>query len=293
MVNNFDLINQGFAIAQRITKKSASTFYFASCFLARDTRQAAYTIYAICRIVDNSVDEVNNKINTLEEIKEKIDLSYSEHTINDPLIYTFRYVVNKYSIPRIYFDELVSGMYMDLNKNRYRDFNELYIYCYKVAGVVGLIMLKLFDLDNFDIAQGYAINLGVAMQLTNILRDIKADYQLNRIYLPQNEMAKYNLKDDDIAFNRVSQDFKDFMQYNIIRARNYYSDALAGVKLLTNKRIRFVVRAMAIIYSMILGEIEKNQYNVFKKRMVVSKFSKIIAIYKIFFNEHYPDVTSG
>ena len=264
----------GYFIAKGITKKHAKTFYFASRFLPFHKQRAAYSVYALCRLSDDSVDNAINQRAELQEIRQKIAAAYTDEKINDPLVRAFQETVKQYDIPKVYFDELLSGMEMDIIKKRYANSSELYSYCYKVAGVIGLIMLKIFG-TNDEKAQQYAVNLGIAMQLTNILRDIKEDYARGRVYIPQDEMAQFKVTEDYIAQEKVNSRTIALMQYEIRKAQNYYMRAERGFSLITDKRSRFVARAMSHMYEGILIAIERNCYNIFKWRANVSLWGKI------------------
>jgi phytoene synthase len=198
----------------------------------------------------------------------------------------FRQTVDTHAIPRLYFDELIDGMYMDLNKHTYENFDALYRYCYKVAGVVGLIMLKIFG-ANSPAAETHAVQLGVAMQLTNILRDIREDLERGRVYLPQDELKKFGIRSDRLARNVVDAAFKSFMQFQISRARDYYRQSAAGISMISDRRSRFVVCAMKDLYAGILSAIEKIDYDVFRTRAHVSSAGKIAAALRIFFRGEY------
>jgi phytoene synthase len=195
-------IADGFSTARAITKQHAKTFYFASHFLPEEKRPAAYAVYALCRISDDTVDAVSSSTaaaaKNLSRIQDSLNAVYDNSPLTDDLLIAFKQTVATYAIPRLYFDELIDGMYLDLNKHTYEDFDELYRYCYKVAGVVGLIMLKIFGSNN-PAAETHAVQLGVAMQLTNILRDIREDFQRGRVYLPQNELEKFGLSSDRLS----------------------------------------------------------------------------------------------
>lgn len=272
----------GFSIAEKITKKHAKTFYFASLFLNKEKKRAAYAVYALCRLSDESVDNSGgaSPLENLKNLEQKINAAYADTNLDDALLQAFRQTVNKYKIPKEYFDELIEGMYMDLNKNRYDNFDELYTYCYKVAGVVGLIMLDIFGYLDIK-AKDYAVDLGIAMQLTNILRDIKEDFSRRRIYLPKDEMASFGVSETDIAGENPNENFKFLLKDQIARARKYYQASKAGVKLINDANSRFVVCAMADIYSGILDNIEKLNYDVFRTRAHVSALNKVIAVIKI------------
>lgn len=274
----------GFLLAKEITRKYAKTFYFASHFLPEEKRNAAYAVYAFCRVSDESVDSLSHRasLENLKTLEEKLQLLYSDIQLNDAILSVLRMTVQRYSIPQEYFKELIRGMYMDLEKNRYADFSQLSLYCYRVAGVVGLIMLAIFN--NSDMrAKDYAISLGIAMQLTNILRDIREDYARDRIYLPQAEMQHFRVTESDIAQGTNDRNFKELLKFQIKRARKYYANSADGIKMIQDRRVRFVIAAMKELYARILHEIEKNNYDVFAKRARVNILKKILITLKIFF----------
>jgi len=279
-------LKNGFIQARAITKKHAKTFYFASLFLEPDKRYAAYSIYAICRISDDAVDETNSHTNpkNLVTIKQRIDSVYNNSPLNDDVLLAFKHTITNYKIPKDYFDELIKGMYMDLNKNQYKNFDELYTYCYRVAGVIGLIMLKIFGYNHLE-AEKYALDLGIAMQLTNILRDIKEDYKKQRIYLPQQEMNRFQVSEDHIRKERLDENFISLLKFQIKRARDYYATSTLGITMIEDAQSCFVVWAMKDMYSGILNAIEKNNYDVFSKRACVSKLQKIIILLKILYKK--------
>lgn len=260
-------MHNGFKQAKAITKKHAKTFYFASLFLAKEKKYAAYAIYAFCRTHDDAIDVTDQKLNA--------DLNAA-----------FQETVAKYQIPQEYFEELKSGVNIDLSKNRYQNFTELYDYCYKVAGVVGLIMIKIFSCKN-SAAEKCAVNLGIAMQLTNILRDIKEDYTRGRIYLPLDEMQNYSIRETDIRQETLNNNFRALMRFQIQRARQYYKSSFPGIKLVPGIKNRFVILAMKDIYAGILEKLEKNDYDVYKERAHVNLLGKIAIILKILFRGEY------
>ncbi len=281
---NADLIAAGFKQAEALTKRYAKTFYFASHFLPEEKRLAAYSVYAVCRLSDESVD--NPVLNSLVKIKHDIKSVYGARELNKPLLSALREIVNKYNIPKSYFDELIEGMEMDLRQNRYKDFAELNKYCYCVAGVVGLIMLKVFG-SNTKEAENPAVDLGIAMQLTNILRDIKEDFQRGRIYLPADEMTSYGLREDDIAAARLNDNLKNLLKFQIQRARQYYANSDAGVKLIPGMACRFTVLAMKEMYAGILDAIENSGYDVFSRRAHLNTTDKIFTTFKILLQAKY------
>jgi phytoene synthase len=279
-------VKQGFQTARRMTRHYAKSFYFASLFLQGEDRRACYAIYALCRLSDNAVDDTQmNQRERLDQMKNKISAAYSTQDIStDPLLACFQDTVRKYHVPQTYFDELLDGMDMDLRISRYPTFQELHTYCYKVAGVVGLIMLKIFGMpDPPPEAEQYAVDLGVAMQLTNILRDIKEDLGRDRIYLPQDELKKYAISEQALRKETVDEAWTHLLRFQIERARSYYAKADRGLPYL-KPHSRLVVALMGRIYAEILREIELLNYNIFVKRASVSRPKKCLIALKTYCN---------
>lgn len=235
---------------------------------------AAYSVYAVCRISDDIVDSSTRaSTQSIDSMHKKIHDAYSDKPLEDPILIEFRKTVKTYQIPKEHFDDLIAGMYMDLTKHRYQNFDELYDYCYKVAGVIGLIMLKIFD-DNAE-AEPYAVKLGIAMQLTNIIRDVKEDYALGRIYLPADEMSEFNITEQDIANEIMNDNMKNFIRSQIKRSRVYYDECTPGIRMNRDKRCRFVIYVMKELYAGILESIERNDLNVFSQRAYLTMPRKI------------------
>ncbi len=275
------ILEAGFQQAKAITCQYAKTFYFASKFLPPQKRLAAYSIYAICRISDESVDTKNNSLKEkrLHDIKSDIDSAYHSPSFRNALLLAFRQTVISYNIPKQYFDDLLLGMEMDLGKKRYKNFDELYLYCYRVAGVIGLIMLKILGSNNTE-AQKHSIELGIAMQLTNILRDIKEDYALNRIYLPEDEMKKFNVTENHICLEKIDENFKNLMKFQIQRTEKFYQSSELGIKMMTTRNSRLVVKLMKEMYAAILTAIIKNRYDIFSQRAHINFLQKIVIYLK-------------
>ncbi len=273
----------GFRRAKEITRKFARTFYLASLFLPPKKKYASYAIYALCRISDETVDSAEDgkdRESELKKLEEKISRAFSGCGTGDPLLAAFSQTLKLYRIPREYFDALIRGMRMDLELKRYQSFSSLYEYCYNVAGVVGLIMLKVFGYKDSR-AEGYAVKLGIAMQLTNILRDVKEDLCRKRIYLPQEELSGFKVSEKQLSEGRVDENFGRFMRFQIERCRAFYRESLEGVGLIESRICRFTVLCMGEIYSAILENIEKNGYDVFSRRARAGKLKKILLILKI------------
>jgi phytoene synthase len=267
----------GFAQAEAITQRYAKTFYFASRFLQRDKRYAAYAIYALCRTADDTVDLNPHcpDAQALREVERSLDRVYGAGEVSGGLLTAFKQTVDRYAIPRSCFDDLLEGMKMDLRKQRYENFEELYSYCYRVAGVVGLIMVRIFGFCRSE-AERHAVELGVAMQLTNIVRDVHEDFIRGRIYLPLDEMERFGVSESQLAARIRDEQFKALIRFQITRARTYYASAARGIGLVDNFRCRLVVSMMKDLYAGILAAVERNDYDVFNHRAQVSASGKVI-----------------
>ena len=273
----------GFKAAREITRQNAKSFYFASKFLPYHQRNAVYSVYAICRKSDDSVDVPENSEYSLKDIEKTIGSVYSGNNICNPVVAAFKHTVDKYRIPAEWFNELLKGMNMDLKINRYENFKDLYGYCYRVAGVVGLIMLKIFGYKDKR-AEKYAVKLGIAMQLTNILRDIKEDYARGRIYIPLDEMARFKVSQDHISQSKLDENMANLIRYQINRAREYYAEAAKGIKMISGRSCRLTTAVMKNIYSGILDSIEKNNYDIYSHRAFVPAYKKAAITAKTFLN---------
>jgi phytoene synthase len=265
------------------TRAHARTFYFASHVLPRAKRQAAYAVYAFCRFADNIVDASQTPearaqaAARLRSLRDQLRYVYSFSPLMDRRLLAFRDTVFAYRIPREYFSDLLRGVELDIEPRPPATFEELKDYCYCVASVVGLIMARIFGVSD-ERALAHAADLGTAMQLTNILRDIGEDRRMGRVYLPEEEMRAFGLSDKDLAGERVSPQFVAFMKFQIERARGYYAEGALGIPLLTGDGSRFCVRLMSRTYARILDVIEKNGYDVFRRRAHVSPLRKVMLL---------------
>lgn len=261
------------------TRNYAKSFYFSSYLLPKEKRNAAYAVYTFCRYADNIVDSSKHLDDTgiedsFSNLKIFLDDVYNGGEFTGENFSAFADTIKKYSIPKHYFEELIDGVCMDTKKRRYRTFAELENYCYKVASVVGLIMTHIFGYSH-KAALPYAIYLGKAMQLTNILRDIQEDYTMDRIYLPMDELDNFEYSESDIKNKVMNENFIMMMRFNIDRARAYYELSSHGFPYLTNDGSRTTVVLMYKIYSGILSEIENCNYDIYSKRRFVSTSSKL------------------
>lgn len=261
------------------TRSYAKSFYFSSFLLPKEKRNAAYAVYTFCRYADNIVDSAKNPAsgdieNAFSNLKDFLEAVYSGSEFKGENFSAFADTVRKYNIPKRYFEELIEGVCMDTKKQRYDTFAELENYCYKVASVVGLIMTEIFGYSH-RAALPYAVYLGKAMQLTNILRDICEDYTMNRVYIPSEEMKYFEYSEEDIKNNTINENFIMMMRFNIDRAKAYYELASHGFPYLTNDGSRSTVVLMYKIYSGILNEIESYDYDIYSSRRFVSTSTKL------------------
>jgi phytoene synthase len=266
-----------FKFVRSLTAHHAKSFYFSASLLPKQKRWATFALYGFCRYVDNLIDNPRDRsaeeiLNELDYLQREIETSYRTGESEHPIIKPFISVVRHYQIPKDHPLELIEGVRMDTYKDRYESFDELYLFAYRVAGVVGLMMAPLLGFKDPKTLE-HAEKLGVAMQLTNILRDIKEDKEMNRIYLPLDEMQQFNLTPNDIFSERVSTKFRNFMKFQIDRAHQFYNEADRGIKMLDTDA-QFAIYSASKIYRGILKKIELHNYNPFLDRVYVPQGKK-------------------
>lgn len=277
-------LQASYALCEAITRTHARTFYFASRVLDRQRRLGAYAVYAFCRLADDIVDraQLGVALSTLrlelEAFRRLISALQQGTPVPEktyPWFAAFRHTVERFAIPSQLFSELLDGIQMDLEKTRYATFEELYGYCYRVASVVGLIMCHIFGYRSPG-ALEHAIEMGIAMQLTNILRDVGEDYRRGRIYLPQEELESFGYTEEELARGVVNDAFRALMRFQIGRTRTYYHRAWRGIPMLESRRGRICTRIMSRLYAGILDEIECQGYDVFRQRAMVPLSRKVL-----------------
>ncbi|HUH98100.1 MAG TPA: phytoene/squalene synthase family protein [Anaerolineales bacterium] len=259
--------------AEEVTANHSKSFYFASQLLPEEKRSAVRALYAFCRSVDDIVDEESAKDRNLELDYWRKIVRGASASEEDRIAAAWVDTLTRYHIPRHYALQLIDGVARDLVQTRYQTFEELATYCYGVASTVGLMSMYIVGFDSNQ-AVPHAIRLGVALQMTNILRDVGEDYRSGRVYLPRDEMVFYGIRESDIAEGRMTNRWRQFMRFQIQRTRDLYEDSWAGVKLLEPEG-RLAIGAASVLYSGILDEIEKNDYNVFSLRASLSLPQKL------------------
>lgn len=256
--------------ARLATARGSKSFYFATRFFPREVAEAAYAVYWFCRTTDDLVDEAVAPPD-LDGWRRRLSMALDGCVTGTEVLDTFAAAVRRFSIPPRYAFELIDGVEMDLVKAEYSTFDELHLYCYRVASTVGLMMMHVIGFDGAPHQQ--AIEMGIAMQLTNILRDVGEDLWRSRVYLPQDELERFGVSRADLASGRRTEAFRRLMDFQISRARRFYKLGRAGLPFL-HSRGRFAVDLASRIYARILNRIEASDYDVFARRAVVSRREK-------------------
>jgi len=277
-------LRESYTFCREITRKHAKTFYLATRFLPTHKQRAVFAIYALCRYIDDTVDEAidlefNKKIDLvdihkkLEVIKEQLLVTFDKGCTEDPIFHALADSLKTLNLSVEHPLILIDGVYTDLIKNRYATFEEVYEYSYKVASVVGLMTSEIFGYTDKD-ALKYAVDLGIAMQLTNILRDIGEDLDRNRIYLPQEDLDAFEVTEEDLRAGVVTNNIRQLLKFQIDRARTYYKNAEKGITML-DRDSRLPVWLARLNYARILDKIEDCDYNVLNKRVFLSATEKM------------------
>jgi phytoene synthase len=281
-------VELGYRESREITRREAKNFYYAFLTLPQERRRAIYVAYAFCRFCDDAVDtaeSADQKAAMLQKLHDGLRDAYTGNT-SEPLFLALADVADKHDIPEEYFKQVIYGVESDLTKVRYEDFEELRGYCYQVASVVGLICLQIFGYKD-DAAREYAVDLGLAMQLTNIARDVQEDLSMGRIYLPQDEIARFGYSEEALEAGIVNKSFIDLMRFQAERARSYFD---SGFKLLPylSPRSRACPAVMGQLYSKVLQRIEAAEFDVFQRRISLSKSEKIRVTAQTWFTSMLP-----
>lgn len=262
--------------AKDIAKTSKSSFYYAFNLLPEKKRDAMNTVYAFCRKTDDIVDEGNEtdeiKYEKLHKWRLELEKALDGHS-HYILLNKLGKTIHNFNIPYEPFFELLKGMEMDLQKKSYLTFDELKQYCYRVASTVGLMCIEIFGYKHKS-AKDFAVNLGIALQLTNILRDVNKDSKNGRIYLPKEDLQKFSYSESEIFNKAYNENFVNLMKFEINRAEKYFEIATENLNL-DDKPAMFAARAMQHIYKRLLEKIVEAEYNVYKKNIRVNSFEKV------------------
>ncbi len=269
---------------KKITKQSKTSFYYAFSILPREKREAIYTVYSFCRQTDDIVDEPGSrtkKMKTLDRWENELfkQFNLQSHT----RFFKLWKIAERFRIPLEYFLDLIQGMRMDLTGTRFQSLDDLLTYCYRVASVVGLMSIQIFGYRDERVRE-YAVNLGIALQLTNILRDVGTDAEMGRVYIPLEDLQKFGLTVEDILKKRNHPNFKELMKYEYNLAREYYQKASRALPY-TERRNMIPSQIMKNIYFHLLKMIEKKQFNVLHHKIELPTFVKLSIAFRTVLRE--------
>lgn len=284
-------LEDAYELCRQVTAKYSKTFYLGTLLMPEAKRRAIWAIYVWCRRTDELVDGPMANLTTeetLEQWEHNLESIFSGHPLDDPDVALVD-TLDRFPIDIQPFRDMIAGQRMDLYRNRYESFEELKLYCYRVAGTVGLMSESVMGVDtslcntpwyrpeDSNDPRAEAIALGIANQLTNILRDVGEDARRGRIYIPQEDLALFNYTEADLFNGVVDDRWRELMKYQIQRARKFYVSAERGISKLSPDA-RFPVWSALMLYSKILDVIERNQYDVFRKRAYVPGWQKMMCL---------------
>jgi phytoene synthase len=274
-------LREDYARCASITRRSSSNFYYAFMLLPAERRQALYSVYAFCRFVDDIADDVvgdeagGKPAKLLARWREELERVFNgspTHAISRALAYNVR----RFAIPRRYFEEIIDGVEMDLGRTRYATFEELRLYCYRVASAVGLVCIEIFGYRN-PRTREYAENLGIAFQLTNIIRDLSEDAARGRIYLPLEDLARFDVSEDEILRGADTLELRRLLEHEVERARSFYAQAENALAA-EDRAAMVCAEAMRSIYRALLERIASKGCGVVGRRHRISTPRKLYLV---------------
>lgn len=263
---------QAYAHCDAVTQAHSRTFHLASGLLPAAKRRAVRALYAFCRVSDDLVDAPSADPDTaLADWRRRVHSDHPEH--DGPVLLAWTDTQARYGIPALYVEQLLDGVARDLHQTRYATFDDLAAYSYGVASTVGLMAMHIVGFDG-PAAIPFAVKLGVALQLTNILRDVGEDWARGRLYLPQDELAAHGLTEADLAAGQPDARWRALMRFQIARVRRLYAESLPGLRCL-HRDGRFAIAAAAELYAAILDDIEAHGMDVFNRRAHTTAWGKL------------------
>jgi len=290
--NSISQLDQAYEICRKETQQWAKTFYLGTLLLPQEKRKAIWAIYVWCRRTDEIMDSVEASTKSQDELSDNLD-AWEENTknvfkgnIQSELDSVLLDTIEKYPQSIQPYLDMIDGQRMDLNKFRYKDFDELKLYCYRVAGTVGLMTQNVMGIDSAYTSAPWsampdpseaAIALGIANQLTNILRDVGEDRHRGRIYLPQEDIEKFNYSEEELLKGKINKQWKSLMNFQLTRAREWFQKSEDGIKWLSSDA-RWPVWTSLRLYRGILDSIERLDYDVFNNRAFVKNSVKALEI---------------
>jgi len=260
--------------AAKITRQSKSNLALAFISLGRERKRDITIFYAFCRVIDDIADSselsVAEKRVRLEAWRKILRAADADEA---PLAHEVRSLIDKYSLSTAMLDEIIAGVEMDLGISRYSTFEELRVYCYRVASAVGLVSIEIFGYHN-PRCKAYALELGLALQMTNIIRDVGKDLRDGRIYLPQEDLARFNYSEAELQDRQYNERFVRLMEFQAGRAREFFSRAAAALPS-EDRRAMVPAQIMSSIYRGLLRQMELDKFRVFEKEYRLSKMEKV------------------
>ncbi len=275
-------LEDAYAWCKEYTKERAKNFYYAFAILPEPKRNAIYAAYAFSGYVDDIADELTDRVEQerqLAEARERLRACYSG-SADGPMFTALAGAVQQFSIAQEFFEELVNGVEMDFTINRYATWDDLYKYCYRVASMVGLICTSVFGTKPHPKARDFAVDMGIALQIVNIMRDVAEDAGRGRVYFPADELAAHGLSAADILAKRYDAQFAALMRQQGERAHQYFRSGKRLLPLL-DLRSRMCVNVLQGVYMEILKRIEAANYDVMTQRVSLSSREKLTAIGKL------------
>ena len=271
--------------AAAIVKRSQSSFTYSFSFLPQEQKEALRTVYAFCRTTDDIVDNTDDAVSRLDRLnawRRELEKSLTG-TSQYPLLNQLHTIAVKFNIPVDHFYELLRGVEMDLRKDRYRTFDELKEYCYLVASTVGLMSLEIFGPRNSSTRQ-YAVNLGIALQLTNIIRDVGLDAKHGRIYIPQEDLTRFHYSEEALFASRYNESFVKLMEFEAARAEDYFNRAQQALPP-EDRKAMFAAKIMERIYYHTLLRIRKKRFNIFDQSVRLPSGLQFLIAFKYWAKE--------
>ncbi|HSE97190.1 MAG TPA: presqualene diphosphate synthase HpnD [Blastocatellia bacterium] len=268
-------MNRFFGSKSGLSHATGSSFYYSFLLLPAPKRKAVKIIYKLCRILDDIVDSENKSSDPYKELqmwRDEVEACFAgcpETEFGDQLTDT----IEEFDLPKEPFLDLIDGMEMDLRWHSYQTFADLREYCYRVASAVGLICIEIFGYES-PRTREYAVNLGLALQLTNILRDLKEDIARGRIYIPLEDMEKFGYSEADLRANLYNSPFIQLMKHEHSRVLSYYRLAEGSLPEI-DREAMFAAEIMGAIYRELLNSIYAVQFDVFRNRLTVPRFRKM------------------
>ena len=268
---------EAYAECDRIIRQHSKSFYVSSQFLAPETRRAVRALYAFCRTTDDTVDmATSDPARALAAWVQQVRAA--RPAPHNPVLVAWHDTCTRYNLAPALVNELLAGMAMDLTIHRYATFADLWLYCYRAASVVGLLVMGITG--HTPGAEPYAIKLGVALQLTNILRDVGEDTRRGRVYLPEEDLQQFGLTADDILAGVYDERFKSLMRFEIARAHRLYAESWPGIGLMPAES-RVAVAAASQFYRGILDRIKANDYDAYTRRAYLRLRDKLVMLPQI------------